>query len=169
MLSITKRKSSEKSIQLPPVLTRTFSSTYKHIRKAAGTHYILIHITGNFLPQNSVRNTKNVKESSIYFILNMAAGVKAPHLMAWCSSEFASSWEDFYTRLLRYFFSLSLNGLFLTTVLLQQPADKFNGDLNNPNNNNKKNAASPSFRQKIFARHYQKYTSKFLAGKLIFS
>lgn len=95
----------------------------------------------------------------------MAAGVKTPH----GSSEFTSSWEDFYTRLLSYFFSLSVNSkesLFPTTMLLQQPGDKFNSDLNNTNRNN---PASPSFGEEIFTRRYQKYTPKFLAGKLAFS
>lgn len=94
----------------------------------------------------------------------MAVGVKTPH----SSSELASFWEHFYTRRLSYFFSLSANSkewLFSATVLLQQPGDKFNSDVNNPNRNN----STTSFGEEIFTRHYQKYTPKFLTGKLAFS
>lgn len=78
--------------------------------------------------------TLRTKKGALYSIFHMAVRVKT-----FCGrSEFPSSWEDFYTGLLSYLFSLLINSkesLFPTTILLKQPKDKFNSNLNNTNSN----------------------------------
>lgn len=78
--------------------------------------------------------TLRTKKGALYSIFHMAVRVKTFR----GHSELPSSWENFYTGLLSYLFSLLIHSkelLFPITVLLKQTKDKFNSNLNNTNSN----------------------------------